>query len=264
MPFCYLTFFLFLCLVELYIYPVVIYETMAKIQLNAKLQIISFFLSRPKPTPGKLNYVIRKRQPKNITTTLAFHMLLKEHLTLFIMKPSELSQQSNIQLSAYLLPGKIPLQIENHPMEQDPHEIMKVTVNNSNLLQTFEDGSISVAFECNFTYASRYLDILNQGEEAPKVEPLTDKEKHFFLRSENRKYNFTDKRFQQWMINNDLFWNKEKEELIEFGNRILGIIHKNVYYSAELKYRGCGEGGVAQGIGKFILTFFVFINIIFQ
>lgn len=57
---------------------------------------------------------------------------------------------------------------------------------------------------------------------------LTNSERAQFLRSDSVKYNFTDERFQTWLFNNDLRWDKTKMDEVLFAYKVVYTMHRNI------------------------------------
>lgn len=85
-------------------------------------------------------------------------------------------------------------------------------------------------------------------DENYKPFPLSDEERDTYLRMDSSKYNWDQLQFQTWLHNNELFIKKDRESEVVFGYRALITIQEHIAYSAKDELRGCGTGGVNQGV----------------
>jgi len=177
---------------------------------------------------------MREKEPLHMRATHTFNLKAGEHAQIFFVQPPELQQQRDISLK--VLKGGV--EFSEYCKAEGFSNLMVTSIK--------AEKEMKLSIELKWNFYQRYLDEKREGDESVKPISITEDERKLFLKSDNLKYNFLDKRFQDWMNLNKLF-REEDEDDISLGYRTLKAL-REIKYTAEDKFRGCGEGGVAQAV----------------
>jgi hypothetical protein len=226
------------------VFPFAKWKATIKIEFNKDNKVLDIsFANRNKIEDRNPGYVMRKKPTKKLQGNMLFAVQKGEQLLLMFMRPPQLEQQHITSVKAST--GSDPLEMTLHSSHDGGAELWKIEVPARDLdrivsIETEWDFSpVLQDDECLLTLLQRYLDERVEGEEYPSPFPLSDEERCAFLKEDNRKYNFKDDRFQQWMRKNKLIWDPTTENEVNFAYRILITIHgtmlvSNVKYGTKL------------------------------
>ena len=177
--------------------------------------------------------VLRTHECVRIIAPLTFLVKGGEHLILVFVKPPTLLHQQNIVVRAYgslASYDKKEYDITKHkgnvPLESEV-DLYQVEV------QAKQDD-IYLTLEFEYDLRQRFLDeaypdhinVKDQGAQKWNKE-LTAEDRARFLKSDSKKYNFDDERFQAWLDGME-FRRRPNESDVAFGYRVLTNFRRSI------------------------------------